>query len=215
MKNIYCLSGLGADEKIFSKLDFKEHHVVFIQWLKPKSSEPISDYAWRLSQQITLPDPILIGISFGGIMCIEIAKHLAIKKIIIISSVKTRHELPRWMKAAGWLRLNKIFPMRSFKLIEPLEDYNLGVETAEEKNMVRSYRRSIDQAYADWAINCILNWKNGSVPVNLIHIHGGKDRIFRIKKVKPDHIIANGGHFMVMNKAAEINKILLDCINNI
>lgn len=213
MENIYCLSGLGADERIFSKLDFGDHHVTYLKWFKPLKSESIAAYARRLADKITLPQPILIGISFGGMMCIEVAKLIAVKKVIIISSIKTTHELPLWMKLAGKLKLNKIFPMRSFKLIEPLEDYNLGVETPEEKNMVRKYRRSIDRTYADWAINCVLNWQNKEVPVNVIHLHGEKDRIFKIKKIKADHLVKTGGHFMVMNRAAEINKLLAGIIN--
>jgi pimeloyl-ACP methyl ester carboxylesterase len=214
LENIYCLSGLGADERIFSKLDFKNNHVTYLKWLKPEKSESISDYAQRFVDKITLPQPILIGISFGGMMCIEIAKLITVKKIIIISSIKTTHELPLWMKVAGRLKLNRLFPMRSFKLIEPLEDYNLGVETAEEKTMVHNYRRSIDRTYAEWSINCILNWKNKEVPINVIHIHGSKDRIFKIRNVKPDHIIKTGGHFMVMNRADEVNKFLLDIISD-
>ncbi len=147
-------------------------------------------------------------------MCIEIAKHISVKQIIIISSIKTKHELPLWMKVGGWLKLNKIFPMRSFKLIEPLEDHNLGVETAEEKHMVHQYRRSIDKTYSEWAIDCVLNWKNKESPSNLIHIHGDKDRIFRIRNLKPHYIIKTGGHFMVMNRASELNKLLIDIINN-
>lgn len=214
LENIYCLSGLGADEKIFSKLDFKNNHITYLQWFKPEKSESISDYAGRLANKITLPQPILIGISFGGMMCIEIAKLIAVKKVIIISSIKTKNELPIWMKAAGWLKLNKIFPMRSFKLIEPLEDHNLGIETAEEKNMVHKYRRTIDRTYAEWAINCVLNWQNEAVLPNVVHVHGDKDRIFKINKVKPDYIIKTGGHFMVMNRAVEVNKVLLKLISN-
>ncbi|MEO7801777.1 MAG: alpha/beta hydrolase [Ginsengibacter sp.] len=213
MENIYCLSGLGADEKIFSKLDFKNNHVTYIQWLKPEKSESICDYARRIANKITLPQPVLIGISFGGMMCIEIAKLITVKKVIIISSIKTRLELPFWLKAAGWLKLNKLFPMRSFKLIEPLEDYNLGIETTEEKTMVHEYRRTIDRSYAEWAINCVLNWQNKEIPVNVIHLHGDKDRIFKINNVNADHIIKTGGHFMVMNRAIEINKLLSDIIS--
>ncbi len=214
LKHIYCLSGLGADEKVFSKLDFKDNSVTFLQWLIPEKNESIEDYAKRLSTQITSPNPILIGLSFGGIMCIEIAKLIAVEKIIVLSSIKTRSELPLWMKAAGRLYLNRIFPMRSFKLIEPLEDYNLGVETVEEVKMVHLYRRTIDRRYTEWAINSILHWNNRNTPSNLIHIHGDRDRIFSIKKVKPHHVIKNGGHFMVMNKATEINIILKTIVDS-
>lgn len=208
MEHIYCLSGLGADEKVFSRLDFRDHQVTFVKWLIPHKAERIEKYAGRIALQIIAPNPILVGLSFGGIMCIEIAKLIQVKTIILISSIKTSDEMPFWMKVSGRMYLNRIFPMRSFKLIEPLENYNLGVETAEEKRMVHNYRRTIDKNYSEWAIHCILNWKNKTLPSNIIHIHGDLDRIFPLKKLSADHIIKTGGHFMVMNRATDINRIL-------
>jgi hypothetical protein len=101
--------------------------------------------------------------------------------------------------------------MRSFKLIEPLEDYNLGITTKEEKDLVHAYRKNISTVYSNWAINAILNWKNKIAPKNLYHIHGDRDRIFSIKKIKPDYKIHNGGHLMILNKSDEVN----ECINSI
>jgi pimeloyl-ACP methyl ester carboxylesterase len=211
MKHIYCISGLGADERVFQKFEFTDHEIHFIKWNIPGKSESIHDYARRLTQQILHKNPILIGLSFGGIMCIEIAKHISTEKIILISSIKSLKEMPVWMRLSGKLGLNKIFPMRSFKLIEPLENYNLGLETRQELEMVSFYRKNIDRNYSNWSINEILNWKNNWKPENIFHIHGKKDRIFPIKKIKADHVINTGGHLMIMNRLAEVHQ----CINSI
>lgn len=208
MKHIYCISGLGADERVFHKIQpdgFKMH---FIQWQLPEKNESIDAYAAKLTSQIHHENPILIGISFGGIMCTEIARHINPELIIIISSIKTNAEMPLWMRLSGKLKLNRLFPMRSFKLIEPLEDYNLGVQSPEEKEMVHAYRKNVDQRYTNWAIQVILNWKNNAAPENLYHIHGDNDRIFPIKKIKADYTIAKGGHLMILNKSDEVNKCI-------
>src|SRR6188768_3452252 len=146
MKHIYCISGLGADERVFSKFQFPGHEIHFIKWIKPDKNESIESYAKRLITQIHHDKPILIGLSFGGIMCIEIARQIKTELIIIISSIKSSDEMPLWMRLSGRLKLNRLFPMRSFKLIEPLEDYNLGVRSKEEKQMVNEYRKNIDTA---------------------------------------------------------------------
>jgi len=209
MKHIYCISGLGADERVFSKFQFPQHEIHFIKWITPEKNESIQSYAKKLSAQIHHENPILIGLSFGGIMCIEIGRLIKVEFIIIISSIKSRNELPLWMSVSGKLKLNKLLPMRSFKLIEPIEDYNLGVITKEEKQMVHEYRKNIDTKYSNWAINAILNWDNKELPCKVYHIHGDADRIFSIKKIKPDYTISKGGHLMIMNKSEEVNK----CIN--
>jgi len=208
MKTIYCISGLGADERAFSRLKLEGYKITFLPWLTPLPNETITEYATRMSKGITAEKPILMGLSFGGMMSIEIAKLLPVEKVILISSIKSAKELPRWMKAAGILRLNKIFPMRSFKLTEPIQNRFIGITMPDEIELVRSYRRNAPQVYMDWAINEVLKWHNDWQPPTLFHVHGDADRIFPINNLAPTHIIKEGGHFMIMNKAAEVNAAL-------
>lgn len=208
MKHIYCISGFGADEQVFSKLDFGENEVHYLPWLLPLSNEKIEGYAKRMAEKIQHSTPIILGLSFGGMMAVEVSKYIQTDKVIIISSIKTFHELPLWMRLAGKLKLDKIFPMRSFGLIEPLENYNLGIENDDERKLVNAYRKNVSQAYSNWAIHQILNWKNEWQPKNLLHIHGSKDRIFSLRNVTAGYIIDNGGHFMIMNRSMKVNEIL-------
>lgn len=208
MKHIYCISGLGADERVFSKFQFPQHEIHYIKWIIPEKKESIEQYAKRLTEQIHHENPILIGLSFGGIMCTEISKQIKVEFIIIISSIKFYNELPLWMRFSGKLRLNRLFPMRSYKIIEPLENYNLGVKGKEEIAMVNDYRRKVNPVYSNWAINAILNWENKEPIKSIYHIHGDNDRIFRIKNIKADHVIEGGGHLMIMQQYEEVNKIV-------
>ncbi len=208
MKNIYCISGFGADERVFSKLNFEDNHVHFIPWLLPEKKERIADYAKRMAEKIEHENPVLLGLSFGGMMCIEVAKFIRTQKVILISSIKSLHEVPLWMKLAGKTQLNKIFPLRSFRLFEPIQNYNLGIENKTELNLVREFRKNIGQQYTNWAANEILNWKNTWQPGNLFHIHGTKDHMFPIRNIKTKYIVPGGGHFMVMNRAEKVNEVL-------
>jgi pimeloyl-ACP methyl ester carboxylesterase len=213
MKHIYCISGFGADERVFSKLNFGDHPIHFISWLTPLKKESIEQYAKRMGEKIQHDNPILLGLSFGGIMCIEIAKIIKTHKIILISSIKSFREMPLWMRVAGKAKLNKFFPLKSFRIIEPIENYNLGIENSDELKLVREYRRNIGQQYTNWAIHQILHWKNEWQPGDLIHIHGDKDHIFPIKNIKADYIIPGGGHFMVMNRTEKVNGIIKELLS--
>jgi hypothetical protein len=212
MSNIYCISGFGADERVFSKLNFSGNNISFIQWETPLKKESIEEYAKRITGKISAENPVLIGLSFGGIMAIEISKIIKTNKVILISSVKTFHEMPVWMRISGKFNLDKIFPLKSFSLIEPVENYNLGLETEEEYQLVKEYRRNIRQQYVNWAVHQIINWKNEFIPENIFHIHGGKDHIFPIKNIKANYVITDGGHFMIMNRTAKLNSILSKCL---
>jgi len=209
METIYCISGLGADEKVFNKLVIPGYELKVIQWLQPFPKETLPAYALRMREKITEPEPVLMGLSFGGIMCTEIAKQIPVKKIIIVSSLKHSGELPFWMKAVAKLSLHKIFPLKSTKLTAPFQNRSLGVRSAEDKKLAAFYRKNVNMVYTKWAVNEILNWKNDWVHPNIFHIHGDADNMFPLKYITPDYIIKGGGHFMIMNKADEVGA----CIN--
>jgi pimeloyl-ACP methyl ester carboxylesterase len=209
MKHIYCISGFGADERVFSKVDFGNNDVHYIQWKIPEKKESIESYARRMQSEIEYPNPVLIGLSFGGMMSVEIAKLISVEKVILVSSVCCRSELPFYMKLTSALNLNRLIPMKPYTILEPIENYNLGVETKEEKELLREYRHHLNLQYSNWAIDQVVNWQNTWVPPNYIHIHGTNDHIFPIRKIiNPKYKIQNAGHLLLMNNAGEVNEIL-------
>jgi len=208
MKTIYCISGLGADERAFTHIEVPGYVLQPIKWKVPLPKETIQQYAQRMAADIKEPDPILLGLSFGGMMSIEIAKQLSVDKVILVSSIKSVEELPRWMRWVGKMGLNRIVPLKSFRLMRPIQNYKLGVTNETERRLAIEYRRHANQQYINWAVNQVLNWKNDWQPSALYHIHGTKDRMFPIKKIKASYVVEGGGHFMIMNKATEINQYL-------
>jgi pimeloyl-ACP methyl ester carboxylesterase len=207
-KRIYCISGLGADEHIFKHIRVDGYELVHVPWLRPARQEDIATYATRMASAIVDENPIIVGVSFGGMVAIEIARLRPTRQVFIISSIKSGDELPVWMKLAGWLSLHKFIPVRSFKITEKIDNNRLGVSTPEEKMMVRNYRRNADQVYVNWAINEVLNWKNTWQPSRLVHIHGDRDRMFPIKRIRASHIVREGTHLMIYNRAGEISTII-------
>src|SRR5690554_4484413 len=106
MPKVYIFSGLGVDKRVFDKIDFASLDVEFIDWIEPLKNEPINEYAHRISQKITEKEVILIGLSFGGMMAVEVSKIVEVKKLILIASAKNRRELPKIYRVLGKLRLN-------------------------------------------------------------------------------------------------------------
>ena len=211
-QKIYCISGLGADHHVFKNLELNGHELKPVPWVRPEKNELIDNYARRMIECIEEPSPVILGVSFGGMMAIEIAKLINVKKLIIVSSIKSPAEMPQWMRLAGKLQLNKLLPIKSYKMTERIDNDRLGVSNEEERLLVAQYRRSADSMYMSWAVNEVLNWKNGWQPGNIVHIHGDKDKIFPVKNLKADHIIKNGTHLMVYNRAKEISELLAEVI---
>ena len=77
--------------------------------------------------------------------------------------------------------------------------------------MAKALREAADREHIEWAVNEIFNWRNNWIPDNVIHIHGDKDRIFPVSKIKVDYIIKGATHLLIYNRADEVNR----CIRNI
>lgn len=206
MKEVYIFSGLGADERVFKFINLEGYEVTFVKWIKPFSSESIEAYTQRLLSQIDSRTPILIGLSFGGMIAVEISKHVNAEKIILVSSAKTRREIPRLFRWAGFFRLHKIIPTRLLKRSNRLVDWYFGATTKSEKMMLKEILRDTDPVFLEWAVDKIVRWKSTSAPINLIHIHGTADKLLPMTNC--DFEIQGGGHLMILNKAEEISRLL-------
>src|SRR5690349_4085773 len=105
--HIYLIPGLGADSRLFGRIQWPEgYSVTSLRWIEPADTdEPISEYARRMRGQLDSSTPfILIGVSLGGIMAIEIARYMKPEKIIIISSIKHRREKPFYFTLGNLFR---------------------------------------------------------------------------------------------------------------
>ena len=91
---IYIISGLGADKRMFQNFSFEGFEVVHIDWILPLDNETLQNYALRISENISDENSILIGLSFGGILSVEISKIKKFKKVFLLSSAKTKFEIP-------------------------------------------------------------------------------------------------------------------------
>lgn len=137
--NVYFVSGLGADKRAFQNIKlppgFFSHHV---EWIEPLKAESIKLYVKRLSKQMDLTRPfVLIGLSFGGVIAIELNKLFPAQKIILISSISRRNELPVYFKVAGLLKMDKLIPAFILKIPNLLTYYLFGLSRREEKNLMK------------------------------------------------------------------------------
>ena len=104
------------------------------------------------------------------------------------------------------------YPIKFLKTPNIFSNWFFGAKSKEEKKLLSEILIDTNPVFLKWAINQILNWQNTEFTSNVIHIHGTSDRILPIRFVKYDIKIENGGHFMTINKAKEINMILNDLL---
>jgi len=213
--HIYFVPGLSASSKIFEYLNLPSNKYTchYIEWLNPlNADESIKNYASRLCKSITEPNPVLVGVSFGGIMVQEMARIVNAKKTIIISSVKSELEFPKKFTIAKITQIYKIFPTKYLKQIELFVKDNFGDKTKKRVELYQKYQTAVDPNYLDWAFYTILHWKKTYKSENLYHIHGDSDNIFPPKYINNFIPIKDGTHIMILAKAKEISEVLQEII---
>lgn len=207
-KNLYIFSGLGADERVFQKIDFSGFSVKFIRWIVPLTNESMENYATRLLKQIKTPDPVFIGLSFGGMMAIEVAKQINVDKLILISSSKTSKEVPFYFRMVGLMGIHKLLPAAILKKSNSLTNWFFGTESNLDKQLLNNILMDTDPLFLKWAMEKIVHWSNHTQVKNTYHIHGENDRILPLNFIDCNETIKKGGHFMILNRAEELTLII-------
>ena len=151
MATIYLISGLGADARIFQRLDFKGYETRLIKWIDPKPHETLAGYALRLSSQIDTVKPILIGVSFGGMLAVEISQIIDCQKIILISSAKNHREIPLLYRFFGRLGLHRFIPARLLKHANTLTYFFFGMKTKAEKELLKGILDTTDPIFLTYS----------------------------------------------------------------
>lgn len=207
-KQILVFSGLGADERVFQHIDWGDNDIIHVSWVEPLKNERIEDYARRLIAPYQTRKPVLVGLSFGGIVAIEVSKHIAFERILLLSSVKHHREIPWYMRIVGRLGLHRLIPPTFLKGAGTVHYWLFGLKTQEEKELLDGFLMQSSIGYLRWAIGCVLTWKNVHIPSPIVHIHGEADRILPLCFIRADNIIKDGGHFMVFDHPQDVNNVI-------
>ena len=213
---VYMMPGLAASSSIFERIILPDDifETVLLEWEIPFDKETLPDYAKRIANKIQHQNPVLIGVSFGGILVQEMAKCIETRKVIIISSVKTNLEFPRRMKVAKTTKAYKLIPTNLLANVESLTKFSFGFKIDQRLKLYEKFLRVRDKRYLDWAVEQVILWDRTVADENVVHIHGDEDDVFPIKNIKNCIVVKGGTHIMILAKYKWLNenlpKIILD-----
>ena len=141
-------------------------------------------------------------------------RYLKLRRLIIVSSVKTKYELP---KRFDFLRITKIHKILPTSLVQKVENWEKLLVAEPIKKIGRLYDKYLtvkDEYYLDWSIENILNWTQEKPIEGIIHIHGTKDLVFPVKNITDCIAVPKGTHAMIVNRARWFNENLPRLIEN-
>ncbi|MEZ4857917.1 MAG: alpha/beta hydrolase [Flavobacteriaceae bacterium] len=216
IKHLYFVPGLAAGSEIFKNivLPKEEYQIHIIEWILPQKKESLSSYAQRMATFVTQKEAILVGVSFGGVVVQEMANYLKLSKLIIISSVKCRQELPKRFEVAKVTKVYKLLPTGVVASAGDLTKFAIGPKSKKRLKLYNEYLSIKDKVYLDWAIAQMVNWSRKKPAQEVFHIHGSLDAVFPIKNIKNVRVLEGGTHIMILNKGSKVSKLLQNIIEN-
>ena len=205
------MPGLAASSKIFEYIQLNENKFdcFYLEWLEPLNTrEPLHDYIKRLAKDIKHPKAVLIGVSFGGIIVQELGRIVNAKQVIIVSSIQKPEELPIRLQLVKNTKAYRATPIKLLSNFDLLEKIVFGSWAKKRFELYKKYLSMNSTNYLKWAFYNVLHWQKSENLAKPIHIHGDQDEIFPINRLKPDYIIPEGTHIMIVNRAKWFNKYL-------
>ena len=208
--HLYLMPGMAANPSIFDgiKLPSETFELHKLEWFVPTKGMTLSDYAQEMIAQIRHENPVLLGVSFGGLLVQEMAQQMKVKKTIVVSAVKHQHEMPKKMLFAKYTKVHKLLPTGLVNNVELLARYAFGERATKRLELYETYLSVRDKHYIDWAIDNIVNWSPSGPNPKLVHIHGDRDAVFPIENIKDCIRLKNGTHTMIIHRARWFNEHL-------
>ena len=207
---VYLMPGMAASSAIFKNIDLPKDRfeIHLLEWFVPEYGITFEAYAAEMCEQIKHERPVLIGVSLGGLLVQEMAKLIEVNKVIIISSIKQKSELPKRLLFAKYTKIHKLLPTGLVNNVELLVKYAFGETIRSRLELYEQFLAVRDKYYIDWCIDKIVHWDQNSYDSNLIHIHGENDLVFPIQYIKNCHIVPKGTHTMIIHRYKWFNERL-------
>ena len=211
---IYGIGGLGADERVFERLNLVGNLKV-IEWVPPHKKDTIDSYARRLLSQIDHRKPFsLIGVSFGGMLAQSMIAYLQPKQLILISTACQQQDIPfafRWLGKKGMFNF---IPKPWLKPPGMLAKWLFSIKHQADDVLLQAIIKDTDPDFLRWALQAIARWRPNPLIEQYTRIHGTTDRLLNAKKDAHCMMVKGAGHFMIVTHAAEVSESINRVLQN-
>ncbi|TNF28360.1 MAG: alpha/beta hydrolase [Bacteroidetes bacterium] len=213
---LFFISGLGADHRAFDRIDIEGYEQRHLPWLVPDRKESFQSYVRRMAEPIhEAENPVVIGLSLGGMMASEMTTFIPHMKAILVSSIKAPEE------RSVLLKIGRVFPAQQLVSGNALKRMSFLWTMAKRKypkdevdHMIRMFREQ-DERFLKWAIVNAPKWKGRGDIERISHIHGTADQMFPVKRINGYIPVEGGSHLMVYTRGKEVTELLLQELKRI
>jgi pimeloyl-ACP methyl ester carboxylesterase len=209
------VSGLGADARLFEPQRALPWPITVVRWLEPYRRETLASYGERLAECVSVTELYFLGgISMGGMVALEMSRRLRPEAVFLIASARSARAIhPFYRMAAGAISLIPVSLSRLAKGLAKRISPAARELNQDQQRLCWEMANDTPPRFIRWALRAVASWPGVDLPgAPVYHIHGDRDRIMPIHRVKADHVVRGGGHMINMTHADEVNGYLTEKI---
>ena len=215
----WLLPGLGADRRLLQEQYEHSDGWYTPAWIEPKEDESLEDYCKRWVDTHEVIPEFVTGVSFGGIMGLEMAKHFDIKGVVIISGCFSKESITSQFKTQA--SLLKFVPdnLLKYTVKEIMFPKFINEESLTDRqvNWLKEMANEFDPNFFRWATQVSARWEpigsKQDYKCPVIQIHGKDDHIIPMVEKDAD-IVIEGKHLIQYTHASQINNLIQNFIRD-
>jgi len=213
---LVLLPGIGADARLFDAQRQAFPALEVPRWLAPSDQESLASFGSRMAAGTSAsPDLYLGGVSFGGMVALEMARQLRPRAVFLIGSCSSPDQMPTYARFLG--RALRIFPARVSKApakMRPLLRLKFGVVSSEHEELLFQMLLDTPVSFLKWGCRAILDWKPaGPPPVPVWRIHGAADHLIPASLVRADRVVEGAGHLVNLTHPQEVERFIREHVS--
>ena len=216
MTRLVLLPGLGADARLFEPQRRAFPDLTVLDWLEPDDHETLAAYGRRMAGALGTADGrlVLAGVSFGGMVAYEMARHVPVQTVALIASARSGASLTATARLLA--RAARRAPAVLFAAARPFSPaigWAFGSTTAEARALVREFVAAADFPFIQWGLGAIADWRPSEGPRCRVRaLHGRADRLIRARRVHAERIVPRAGHLVNVTHADDVNAFLREVV---
>lgn len=212
---LILLPGMGADRRLFEPQRAVFPRLTVPDWLAPEPSETLEAYGRRMADAMVADRPFWLGgASLGGMVALEMARHIEPEAVFLIGSCRSARAVPAYLRFLE--RLTRPLPDGAVELsraLSPLFAGKLHGLDPDQRRLVVAMMRATPTAFLRWASRAVMGWAfEGPLGCPVHHIHGDRDRLIPLRRVQPSRVVEGGGHLISLTHPDIVNAFLTEHI---
>ena len=232
---IVLFPGLGANQELFKKQKQEFGDQLLIpDYPVPVKDESLTDYAARWSREFPISEsefsrgPVWLGgLSFGGMLAIELAKHfesrgIPVAGVLLISCPRTKDAIaPRFQTQVSALKLMPEGIVRAgMKQMGVAYFSRMESLSPEDTKSLEAMVANLNYGFFLWSAVASARWEltEEELPkrIPLHQLHGEKDGVIPLpqKHAPLATIVPGGAHLVVYTHAPEVNRWIRERIED-